>query len=127
VAGQNRKRGFDGSWSINSSNSKAIEGALAVHKGTAMVNSISLEKVRYDALLPLLSGTDLKVIALCMNDKRIPEITDRRLEIAGKLINGLVRANVHIGNIYVDPLVQPVSHQQPVRGVLSRCGGAHQS
>lgn len=54
---------------------------------------------------PMLSGTDLQMVALCMNDKGMPEITNQRLGIARILINGLVRSNVHMGNIYVDPLV----------------------
>jgi len=94
---------------IDSPDPKAIEAALSVHKGTAMINSISLEKARYDALLPVVAGTDLKVVALCMSDEGMPETMDARLKIADKLINGLVQANVPISNIYVDPLVQPIS------------------
>ena len=66
---------------IDSPNPEAIETALAVHKGTAMINSISLEKDRYDKLLPLVAGTDLKVVALCMSDKGMPKTTDDRLAI----------------------------------------------
>ena len=94
---------------IDSPDPKAIETALAVHNGTAMINSISLEKERYDKLLPLVAGTDLKVVALCMSDKGMPKTTDDRLAIADKLINGLLQKNVSIDNIYVDPLVQPIS------------------
>jgi len=96
---------------IDSPSPQAIEGALAVHKGDfhPMINSISLEKDRYESLLPILSGTDLKVVALCMSDEGMPETTDERLAIADKLINGLVSAGVALENIHVDPLVQPVS------------------
>ena len=94
---------------IGSPDPKAIEAALSVHKGVAMINSISLEQARYDAMLPLVAGTDLKVVALCMSDKGMPETTDDRVKIAEKLINGLARNNVPIENIYVDPLVQPIS------------------
>lgn len=93
---------------IDSPDPKSIEQALAVHKGTAMVNSISLEKDRYDKLLPIVAGTDLKVVALCMSDEGMPETTDARLKIADKLINALVANHVPIDNIYVDPLVQPI-------------------
>ena len=94
---------------IDSPDPKAIEAVLAVHKGTAMINSISMEKERYGALLPIVGGTDLKVVALCMSDEGMPESADDRLKIADKLINGLLQKNVAIENIYVDPLVQPVS------------------
>ena len=95
--------------SIDSPDPKAIEKALAVHKGTAMINSISLEKNRYDTLVPIVAGTDLKVVALCMSDEGMPETTDDRMAIADKLVNGLLKNNVAIENIYVDPLVQPVA------------------
>jgi len=94
---------------IDSPDPKAIEAALPVHKGTAMINSISLEKERYDQLLPILSGTDLKVVALCMSDEGMPQTADQRLSIAEQLINGLVKNSIPIENIYVDPLVQPIS------------------
>ena len=94
---------------IDSPDPKAIETALDVHKGIAMINSISLEKERYDALLPVVAGTDLKIVALCMSDEGMPETTDDRMAIADKLVNGLVKNNVPIDNIYVDPLAQPVS------------------
>ena len=99
----------DGPCCIDSPDPKAIEAALSIHKGSPMINSISLEKERYDSLLPIVAGTDMKVVALCMSDDGMPETTDDRLAIADKLINGLLQKNVPIENIYVDPLVQPVS------------------
>ncbi len=95
--------------SIDSPSPKAIEAALKVHKGTAMINSISLEKERYDNLMPIIAGTDLKVVALCMSDEGMPVTVDDRLKIADKLINGLLQNNIPVENIFVDPLVQPLS------------------
>ncbi|MBC2724443.1 methyltetrahydrofolate cobalamin methyltransferase [Desulfosporosinus sp.] len=94
---------------IDSPDPKAIQAALSVHKGSAMINSISLEQSRFDSLVPVVAGTDLKVIALCMSDEGMPETTEQRLKIADQLINGLVKNNVPIHNIYVDPLVQPIA------------------
>jgi cobalamin-dependent methionine synthase I len=94
---------------IDSPDPKAIEKALAAHNGTAMINSISLEKDRYDTLMPIIAGTDLKVVALCMSDEGMPETTADRMKIADKLVNGLVQNQIPLENIYVDPLVQPVS------------------
>jgi 5-methyltetrahydrofolate--homocysteine methyltransferase len=94
---------------IDSPDPKAIEKALAAHNGVAMINSISLEKERYDALMPIIAGTDLKVVALCMSDEGMPETTADRMKIADKLVNGLLQNHIPLENIYVDPLVQPVS------------------
>lgn len=94
---------------IDSPDPEAIRAALTVHKGTPMINSISLESDRYDAIMPLVSGTDCKIIALCMSDDGMPETTDDRLKIADALITGLTQNNVALEHIFVDPLVQPLS------------------
>ena len=79
---------------IDSPDPKAIAAALAVHKGTAMINSISLEKERYDTLLPLVAESKSKVVALCMSDEGMPETADQRMAIADQLVNGLVKNGV---------------------------------
>jgi 5-methyltetrahydrofolate--homocysteine methyltransferase len=94
---------------IDSPDPKAIEAALAVHHGTPMINSISLEKKRYENLLPIIAGTEMKVIALCMSDQGMPETVEDRLKIADTLVNGLTQSNIPLDNIFVDPLVQPIS------------------
>ncbi|HAA90599.1 MAG: Methionine synthase MetH [Thermoanaerobacterales bacterium 50_218] len=118
---------------LDSPDPKVIERGLAVHKGTAMINSISLERERFEALVPIISGTDLKVIALCMSDEGMPETKDQRMKIADKLINLLVQKNVKIENIYVDPLVQPISTNSifgveflnAVEEIMERFPGVH--
>ncbi|NYE58508.1 methyltetrahydrofolate cobalamin methyltransferase [Carboxydothermus ferrireducens] len=99
----------DAPCSIDSPDPQAIEAALSVHKGIAMINSISLEKERFEKLLPIIAGSDLKVIALCMSDEGMPETTEERVKVADKLINALVQNNIKEENIYVDPLVQPIA------------------
>lgn len=99
----------DGPCSIDSPNPKAIEAGLAVHKGIPLINSISLESDRYNQMIPLLAGTDCRIVALCMSDEGMPKTAEDRLRVADKLINGLVQNRIPLENIYVDPLVQPIS------------------
>jgi 5-methyltetrahydrofolate--homocysteine methyltransferase len=94
---------------IDSPKPGAIEAALAIHKGTAMINSISLEKDRWDNLLPVIAGSGCKIVALCMSDEGMPKTADQRLAVADRLINGLTQNNVPVEDVYVDPLVQPVA------------------
>ena len=67
---------------LDSPDPDAIQAALSVHKGIPMINSISLEKERYEKLMPLIAGTDFKVVALCMSDEGMPETSDQRMDIA---------------------------------------------
>lgn len=94
---------------IDSPDPAAVEAALSVHKGTPMINSISLEKERYEKLMPIIAGTDMKVIALCMSDKGMPKTVADRMQIADELVDSLLKNNVKVENIFVDPLVQPIS------------------
>ena len=105
---QTVQENLDAPCCIDTPDPKVIEEAVKVHKGTPMLNSISLEKDRYENMLPVVKGKDMKVIALCMSDEGMPYTKDDRLKIANKLINNLVQNNVPLENIYVDPLVQPI-------------------
>ena len=121
--------------SIDSPSAEAIRAAMEVHGGEVppMLNSISLEKERFEALVPIVAGTDVKIVALCMSDEGMPETTRQRLKIAEALINGMVKRNIPIENIYVDPLVQPVSTNQQfgieflnsVRAIVEEFPGVH--
>lgn len=96
---------------IDSYDPGAIEAALAVHKGSApaMVNALSLEKERHDTLLPLLRGSGVRVVALCIGDEGMPETANERAVVADRLINSLAAADIPLSHIHVDPLVQPVA------------------
>ena len=118
---------------IDSPDPQVVDQALAVHKGTPMINSISLEKERYEALLPVISRGDCKVVALCMSDSGMPETADDRFAIAEELVNKLVQHGVKQDDIYVDPLVQPVSTDdrygveflKAIHMIMTRLGGVH--
>jgi len=118
---------------LDSPDPRAIEAALMVHTGTAMVNSISFEKARFDAVLSLIAGTNLKIVALCMSDEGMPDTAEKRLAIADKLVNGLVQKGVKVGDIFVDPLVQPLATKTSygiefltaVEQIMNRFQGVH--
>ncbi|MDR2656508.1 MAG: dihydropteroate synthase [Oscillospiraceae bacterium] len=100
----------DKPFSIDSPNPAAIAAALAVNKnGAPIINSITDEKARYDAILPLALEYKAKVIALCMDDTGMPEDADGRFTIAARLIDKLTKAGVALSDIFIDPLVRPVS------------------
>lgn len=94
---------------LDSPDPKALESALACHRGEAMINSISLEEDRWEALLPVVSARPCKVVALCMARTSMPTTAQERIDVAVELVEGLQAAGVALENIYVDPLVQPVS------------------
>ena len=95
--------------SIDTPNPAAAAEALKVHKGRPIINSISLEEERYNRMLPLVKEYNAGVIALCLDDVGMPETADDKLRNAQRLIEKLNNDGVKNEDIYIDPLVQPVS------------------
>ena len=95
--------------SLDSPDPIILEMAFQIVERTPMINSISLEKDRYEAMMPFLHNKDCKVIALCMDDAGMPNSSDDIVERAKKLVGELNGIGIPTTNIYVDPLVQPIS------------------
>ncbi len=94
---------------LDSPDPNALEAALKVHKGTPMINSISAEKERYDKIIPVLKDSGTPVVALCMDDDGMPETSDDRLKVAQKLLDDLDKDGVKLTDVFLDPLIKPVS------------------
>ncbi|GAB6146908.1 dihydropteroate synthase [Desulfocicer niacini] len=94
---------------LDSPDPAILEMAFSMVEKTPMINSISLEKDRFDSMMPFLDGKDCKVIALCMNDAGMPDSSEDLLNRAGTLITELNGVGIPTANIYVDPLIQPIS------------------
>lgn len=102
---------------LDSPNPTALEKAMAVHSGVPMINSISLETERYDRLMPVVTQSPCKLVALCMSQTAMPTTAEARVAVAEELITRLEEAGLAQSDLYIDPLVQPVS-------VDTRMGGA---
>lgn len=94
---------------IDSPNPAALEAALKVHKGTAMINSITGEKERYDAIIALVKKYKSKIVALLIDDNGISPSHEVRIEIGKKLIEKMNEDGVPFEDMYIDPLIQPIS------------------
>ena len=105
--------------SFDSPSAEALNTALAINKnGKPLINSINLEKERYDSVLPLVTKYDTSVIALCMDDNGMPDSAEDRLKIAEKLVEGLTKEGVKIEDIFIDPLIKPISTNS-MNGVIA--------
>ncbi|MCG8470827.1 MAG: dihydropteroate synthase [Desulfobacterales bacterium] len=94
---------------LDSPDPAVLEMAYKKVEKTPMVNSISLEKERYDAMMPFLAGKDCRIIALCMDDNGMPTSADDIVGRAFTLIEELGKAGLSEDRVYVDPLIQPIS------------------
>jgi 5-methyltetrahydrofolate--homocysteine methyltransferase len=95
---------------IDSPNPKALEAGLRLVKyGTPMINSITDEGSRFNEIIPLVQKYKTKIVALCMDDRGMPETAADRMKVVASLYRKLIAADVKADDIYFDPLVKPVS------------------
>lgn len=94
---------------LDSANPEALRLAIRAVNKTPMINSISGEPQRLEGILPLVAEHGCDVIALCMDDKGIPQTAEGRLEVIRKVFEETRRMGVPDEKIYVDPLVMTIA------------------
>ena len=92
---------------IDSSVIEALEAGLATYQGKALVNSVTGEDERLEAILPIVAKYGAAVIALA-NDDEIPMEPQRRLEVAQKIVSVAGDYGIPPEDIVIDPLAMPV-------------------
>jgi len=94
---------------IDSSIIEVLEAGLKAYEGKALVNSVTAEDERLDAILPLVKRHNAAVIGLPNDEEEIPEEPARRLELTRKLIHvATEKYGIEINDILIDPLAMPV-------------------
>ena len=90
--------------SIDTANPEALEAALTVYKGKALVNSVNGEEKSLQAVLPLVKEHDAVVIGLCMDDDGIPDTPEKRLKVAAKIMERAGQVGIAPEDVIIDPL-----------------------
>ena len=86
-----------------------LDAGLAAYQGKALVNSVTAEDERLDAILPLVKKYGAAVIGLPNDEEEIPEEPARRVELARKLIHvATEKYKIPVEDIVIDPLAMPV-------------------
>ncbi len=94
---------------IDSSVVEALEAGLAAYRGKALVNSVTGERERLDAILPLVKRYGAAVIALPNEEDEIPDDPRKRLEITRKILDIAVdEYGIPLEDIVIDPLAMPI-------------------
>jgi 5-methyltetrahydrofolate--homocysteine methyltransferase len=92
---------------IDSSVIEALESGLAAYQGKALVNSVTGEDERLEAILPIVARHGAAVIGLA-NAEDIPMEPERRLEVAKKIVSVAGDYGIPPEDIVIDPLAMPV-------------------
>ncbi len=94
--------------SIDSSVTAAIEAGLKVAKGRPLVNSVTGEEEKLEAILPLIKKYDVPVVAISNDETGISEDPDVRFAVAKKIVERAADYGIPAHDIVVDPLVMPI-------------------
>jgi 5-methyltetrahydrofolate--homocysteine methyltransferase len=94
---------------LDSSIVEVLEAGLDAYEGKALVNSVTAEDDRLEAILPLVARHGAAVIGLPNDEEEIPEDPARRLELARKIIEVATgRYGIPVQDVLIDPLAMPI-------------------
>ena len=93
---------------IDSSIVAALEAGLSVYKGKALLNSVTGEEERLEAVLPLVKKYSCAVVAISNDDTGISQDLDVRFQVAKRIVERAEDHGIPRCDILVDPLAMPV-------------------
>ena len=94
---------------IDSPDPEVIKAMVPLVKKTPMINSITLEPERLEGILPIVAENNTKVIALCQSEDAMADTADDKVKMAEQLVEKVTAAGIAISDVYIDPLVYPLS------------------
>ncbi len=94
---------------IDTANPLAMRAGLEANRKTVVINGISLERQKLEAILPLAIEYDVDVIAYLLDERsRVPLQFDERLSLALDLFQRCQAAGLRREQLIFDPVVAPL-------------------
>ena len=94
---------------LDSSDPKALESALRIYNGKAMINSVNGKKSSMEEIFPLVKKYGGVVVCLCLDESGIPETAQGRIDIAKKIISTAEEYGIDKKDLVVDALTMTIS------------------
>ncbi len=93
---------------IDSSVIAALERGLEVVEGKALVNSVTGEEERLEAVLPLVKKYGAAVIGISNDETGISHDPDVRFTVAKKIVERAMDYGIPKEDVIIDPLIMPI-------------------
>jgi 5-methyltetrahydrofolate--homocysteine methyltransferase len=103
---------------IDSSVIEALEAALAVYEGKALVNSVTAEEERMDRILPVVKRYGAAVIGMSNDETGISMVPEERVAIARRIIERATYYGIPPEDVVIDPIAMTVA-ADPQAGVIT--------
>ena len=94
---------------IDSSDTVAMEKALRIYNGKAMINSVNGKAESMSKVFPLAKKYGGVIVALTLDESGIPETAEGRLAIARKIYSEAKKYGIEPKDLIFDPLAMSVS------------------
>lgn len=94
---------------IDTSDPEAMEAALRIYDGKAMINSVNGKQSSMDSVFPLMKKYGGVTVALTLDENGIPKTAEGRLEIAKRILAEAEKYGIDKKNIVFDTLTMAVS------------------
>ncbi len=98
--------------SLDSPNPDLIARTLPHCKSPVIINSTTADDEKLNKLLPLAAEYRCRLIALTLDKSGVPSDAQARLELAAKIIARCQESGFEMENLFIDPVVLPVSAAQ---------------
>lgn len=106
---------------IDTSNAAAMEKALRVYNGKALINSVNGKKESMEEIFPLAKKYGGAVICLTLDEDGIPETAEGRIKIAEKIIKTAEEYGISKKDLIFDPLAMTISSDSGSANVTLEC------
>ena len=93
---------------IDSSSVEVMEAALRIYPGRALINSISLEKEKFERLLPIAKKYGAMFILLPLSEEGLPKTPEEKRSIVHTIFDEALRLGFAKEDVIVDGLVATV-------------------
>ena len=94
---------------IDTASPEAMEAAMRIYNGKAVVNSVNGKKESMESVFPLVKKYGGVVIALTLDENGIPQTARGRADIAKRILRKAAEYGIDKKNIVFDPLALTVS------------------
>ena len=94
---------------IDTSNKDAMEKALRIYNGKALINSVNGKKESMEAVFPLAKKYGGAIIALTLDENGIPQTPEGRFEIALKILREAEKYGIKKEDLIFDTLCMTMS------------------
>lgn len=106
---------------IDTSDAVAMEKALRIYNGKAMVNSVNGKEKVMDEVFPLVKKYGGVLVCLTLDENGIPETVDGRIAIAKRIIKKAEEYGISKENLVFDPLCMTVSTNKDNAKITLEC------